>query len=490
MIQVIKNSRYSKRIEIAGRSIVRAYRTFEPGDIVIARHVMRPDRPSLSSPLSKEKEWNVHTAVIPHAEVLGRPSRSSIVSAKGQKNQKFILTHPTLEEYATHRKRLAQPIYPLDAASIVALADIHEDETGGMGYGRVTGTAKDLVYPDFPVRLPQNGVQATEGEEKMNEFQDVASESQEKASENLENVTEHTEIKQNDTQETKETEEYPFANPFLKMRQYLEAGTGHGSLTLAICRQIHAANYEYRRSGNKFDRGAVLHSIDRNANHSKNGRYNVRDFRRGMYVGDVEFHIAESPEKWLEEKGDVWKRVAMGENVDPEELEDAHEKPLNQETENLETLSEPDVEQIPSQDSTPQYETPGSFLSAAFLDLPSPESTLSAIAHRLIVDAPLIIFCPSVSQIQDLVEAVRLDETIDLTLTNTVELLPGIAGGSMRSWDVRSTVVRETGDIAKVCRPRVGTGITGGGFVAVFRKLPYRARVIMREEKEQAAAQK
>lgn len=448
-----------------------SYRTFQPGDIAVARHVLRPDRPSLSTPLSPEKEWNAQASSISHSDVIGKSYRSSIKSQKGHKNQTFILTHPTLEEYATHRKRLAQPIYPLDAAAIVTLADIHEDETGGMGFGRVTGTARDLLYPEFP------------------------------ETRQLHNESEDSQVEDATPIENAEPEVYPHPKPFLKMRQYLEAGTGHGSLTLAICRAIHGANYEYRRSGQKFDRGAVLHSIDRNANHSKNGRVNVRDFRRGMYIGDVEFHLAESPEKWLQEKGDVWRKVALGEDVDPKDLKDsrygdavenespeqvAQDEPKEVVSDAVsETISEKPEDNSNSQEF--EFETPGSFLSGAFLDLPSPEFSLNTIADRLITDAPLVIFCPSISQIQDLVEAVRVDETIDMTLTNTVELLPGISGGSMRAWDVRSTVVRDTGEVVKVCRPRVGTGVTGGGFVAVFRKLPYRARIMLRQEKEKAA---
>lgn len=228
---------------------------------------------------------------------------------------------------------------------------------------------------------------------------------------------------------------------------------------------------------------------------------NVRDFRRGMYIGDVEFHLAESPEKWLQEKGDVWRKVALGEDVDPKDLKDsrygdavenespeqvAQDEPKEVVSDAVsETISEKPEDNSNSQEF--EFETPGSFLDGAFLDLPSPEFSLNTIADRLITDAPLVIFCPSISQIQDLVEAVRVDETIDMTLTNTVELLPGISGGSMRAWDVRSTVVRDTGEVVKVCRPRVGTGVTGGGFVAVFRKLPYRARIMLRQEKEKAA---
>lgn len=386
------------------------YRTFQPGDIVLARHVLRPDRPLLSAPLAPGKEWALGNATVRHDDIIGQPVRTPVVpmTKKGTAaGQTYILTQPSLDEYVVHRKRQAQPIYPLDAAAIVALADIHEDETGAAGYGRATGTAADLAA-------------AT-------------------------------------TLDGTEREARDLVVP-IRMRQYLEAGTGHGSLTLAIARAIHAANGQARQTGDLSLRGAVLHTIDRNASHSKTGRLNVRDFRNGMYYGDVEFHVADSPEQWLIEHEAAWR--ARG--LDAADL-------------------------AAENDDGP--ESPQAFLSGAFLDLPAPDSSVAALTRRLVVDAPLIVFCPSVSQIQDIVERIRADESIDLTLTNTVELMPGIAGGSMRAWDVRSTTVRQTGEVARVCRPRVGAGVAGGGFVAVFRKLSHAARINLRILREAQAAE-
>lgn len=390
----------------------RGYRTFQPGDIVLARHVLRPDRPFLSNPLEEGKDWNLGTSIISHKDVIGLPVRTTVVSERGQRGQKFILTYPSLEEYTIHRRRQAQPIYPLDAAAIVALADIHEDESGALGYGRVTGTQQDA---------------------------EASQDSQTSESEN---------------------QALPLAAK-VPMRQYFEAGTGHGSLTLAIARAIHAANGKYRATGDKSERGAVLHSVDRNSTHSRTGRHNVRDFRRGMYLGDVEFHIYDSPELWLKDHGDFWASKSQLESADGTEIQNQR-----------------------NTDSDDTFESPGAFLSAAFLDLPAPDASIDALASRLLVDSPLIVFCPSVSQIQDMAEHVRLHESVDLSLVNTVELMPGIAGGSMRAWDVRSTVVRQTGEVAKVCRPRVGLGVAGGGFVAIFRKLPHGARIKLREAKD------
>lgn len=317
-----------------------------------------------------------------------------------------------------HRKRDAQPIYPLDAAAIVALADVHVDERE------------------------------------------------------------------------------------VDVQQFLEAGTGHGSLTLAICKAIHGANGPARAAtaaATAVDpvdsvaadgrteptaapstnsaaekrpdlRKAILHSIDRNATHSRTGRHNVRDFRRGMYREDVEFHVCDSPEEWLRERSGPWRD-------------------LN----NYSSSSSSSSGSSDSSSSSTSLPTTGvdkkEFLHGAFLDLPSPFLSISAISSHLVVDAPLVVFCPSVTQIQDMVEYVRVTLDVDLTLVNTVELMPGSGGGSMREWDVRSTVVRQTGELVRVCRPRVGSLVVGGGFVAVFRRLPGGSRKQVAEAKAEAKAE-
>uniref|UniRef100_A0A060T5T2 tRNA (adenine(58)-N(1))-methyltransferase catalytic subunit TRM61 n=1 Tax=Blastobotrys adeninivorans TaxID=409370 RepID=A0A060T5T2_BLAAD len=298
---------------------------FVPGDTVIIRGVVRPDRVALSKPLTPGNQWATPFGQFSHDQFIGRDPRTAVESVSGDK---YIATHPTYEDYVINRMRVAQPIYPHDASAIVALADIHID-------------------------------------------------SQEQ-----------------------------------EVHHFMEAGTGHGSLTLAICKAIHAANQGQTPK-------AVLHSIDRNANHSKIGSKNVRDFRRGMYARDVQFHVGD-PTHWLHNNGDVQ-------------------------------------------------------LSGVFLDLPKPGVHLGTIAQRLKVDAPLVVFCPSISQIQEVVSTIHEDCSILLNLVNTVELMPGM-GGSMRNWDVRVTTVKETGEQVNVCRPRVGSKIVGGGFVGVFRRLPQGAR--------------
>lgn len=192
---------------------------------------------------------------------------------------------------------------------------------------------------------------------------------------------------------------------------FLEAGTGNGSLTLSICSVLHAANGRARAEGDSSRRGAVLHLIDRRADHLQMGAWNVRHFRRGKYAGDVDFHVCALPAAWLEQN-------------------------------------------------------PGFPLSGVFLDLPDPHTYLAAMAARMALEATLLVFTPSVTQILDCREAL---EGLDLLLVKTVELPPGNGGGT-REWDVNTVLTRETGARVAVCRPKVGARVVGGGFVGVFKR--------------------
>ncbi|KAK9344042.1 S-adenosyl-L-methionine-dependent methyltransferase [Lipomyces starkeyi] len=212
--------------------------------------------------------------------------------------------------------------------------------------------------------------------------------------------------------------------------EFLEAGTGHGSLTLAIARIIHAANANLDKNA---PRKAILHSVDRNKDHATYGVKNLREFRRGLYAADVDFHAPSTPSEYLQSR--------------------------------LESIRD-------------HGESQTAFLSGAFLDLPSPELEVEVVARCLKTDCPLVVFAPSITQIVDVIEAVRA-KNVQLSMSKVVELLPGM-GGSMREWDIRRAIVRNPPDRKEeggsesqerwVCRPLVGERIVGGGFVAVFRK--------------------
>lgn len=273
--------------------------------------------------------------------------------------------------------------------------------------------------------------------------------------------------------------------------EILEAGTGHGSLTLHLSRAIHAANapkpLASRIDGSavssgadqknatdendllhwKAERRAILHSIDVSANYSKHAAKTVRGFRRGIYADNVDFHVGDVSE-WIE--SEIVKR-----NVD---------------------------------DSGAQ---PSTFLTHAFLDLPATETHLATVASAMHSNGILIIFNPSITQVAECVQLVK-QESLPLHLEQVVEL--GSNGTSAgREWDVRAVKPRaksasqssseptsaqaskaeevsdsvddghatrdveqrtqreSSNDWKLVCRPKVGERITGGGFLGVFRKI-------------------
>jgi len=292
--------------------------------------------------------------------------------------------------------------------------------------------------------------------------------------------------------------------------EILEAGTGHGSLTLHISRAIHGAHPPVpvvdqpapsadpvgdKQAGGdtaatpdsntagpesaddqialwKKQRRAILHTIDVSARYSKHAEKVVKGFRHGIYAGNVDFHVGDVSD-W------VYKQIAARKGRDS------------------------------SDPVTP-------FISHAFLDLPSTHDHVAAVASVMRVDGNLIIFSPSITQIAECVQQVKQNH-IPLHLDQVIELgTNGASGG--RQWDVRAVLPRATsskstaevkeseiadlegssdvpssGDEAEnavkeevrvsdhttpskpdwklVCRPKVGEMIVGGGFLGVFKKI-------------------
>jgi tRNA (adenine57-N1/adenine58-N1)-methyltransferase len=270
--------------------------------------------------------------------------------------------------------------------------------------------------------------------------------------------------------------------------EVLEAGTGHGALTLHLSRAIHGANPQAPKpapvseiiddqpasesGGNeqqpesdsalavwKATRKAVIHTIDISPKYSKHAAKTVAGYRHGRYADNVDFHVGDASE-WIKS----------------EHVRRASEDP---------------------------------FLTHAFLDLPATHSHLSAVASALQNDGTLIIFNPSITQILDCIAKIKR-ENIPLFLDQTLEL--GNNGGSGgKPWDLRAVKPRasskvqpteadsdtaqssgseaseesitrdpaqalkeakpEDPDWTFVCRPKVGERIIGGGFLGVFRKM-------------------
>jgi tRNA (adenine57-N1/adenine58-N1)-methyltransferase len=266
--------------------------------------------------------------------------------------------------------------------------------------------------------------------------------------------------------------------------EILEAGTGHGALTLHLARAIHAANpplhklQHYATEQEPEDpvyqgesitdlqdanveswrttRGAIVHTLDISSKHSKHAQKIVEGFKHGMYAGSVDFHVGD-PASWITEQQKARK------TQDP-------------------------------------------FLSHVLLDLPGADAYLDVVASALHVNGLLAVFNPSITQIVECVEKIR-KERMPYLLDQVVEL----GASTIREWDVRAVRPRATlkkaeqkdatdsssgaesidavkgqeardnelaQDLAKseekwamVCRPKAGQEVVGGGFIALWRKM-------------------
>lgn len=259
--------------------------------------------------------------------------------------------------------------------------------------------------------------------------------------------------------------------------EILEAGTGHGGLTVHLSRAIHAGNPRAPKSVPEEDdaeaaktqlaewklrRQAVLHTIDVASQYTAHARDTIAAFRHGQYLHNIDFHTGSVSD---------WVASALSARND-----------------------EP-------------------FLSHAFLDLPNADLHVANVEKALKVDGTLIVFNPSITQITECALKIK-QEGIPLELDRTIEL--GVNGGSGgREWDVRpvkprvqqkaqviepvatdgedaessgeelardqaqeqAPIVQEAesqsaseGKWAMVCRPKVGDRVVGGGFLGVFRK--------------------
>lgn len=278
--------------------------------------------------------------------------------------------------------------------------------------------------------------------------------------------------------------------------ELLEAGTGHGSLTIHLARAIAAANpaplraekpelhstptehvnssSQNQRQGElltqwaewKETRRAILHSVDNRVTNRFHAEKLVRGFRHGLYWPHVEFY-ADAVEHWIRDQ----------------------------------------VERRQTSAAKSRHET-GEFLSYVVLDLPSVHTRLRDVQRAMREGAKLVVFTPSVTQIGDCVRKIK-EEKLPLVLEKVVELGEGISNG--RRWDVRLVTPKKakgspgsptqiapgeesgiddrivddpdniedvenastTPDEAQVmvCRPMVGERIIGGGFIALWRKL-------------------
>ncbi|OLN89790.1 tRNA (adenine(58)-N(1))-methyltransferase TrmI [Colletotrichum chlorophyti] len=265
--------------------------------------------------------------------------------------------------------------------------------------------------------------------------------------------------------------------------EIFEAGTGMGALTLHLARAIHGANPPvppqlrdalcdapytkhslpkkivadddapfYETSPHALDfpdaeqaslhnqhvsgRRAIIHTLDVNPTSSRAAHSLVRHFRRGRYLLDVEFHVRTI-------RSYLSSRLA-------------------------ETGGEP-------------------FLSHVILDLPGSQNHADVAVDALLPGGKMVVFFPSITQILEFVvwakdsgQLLALDRVVELpTATSGADgMFRDGTGG--RNWEVKVVNIRKASESeevgaaarAHVCRPKVGTLVVGGGFVAVFSRLP------------------
>ncbi|ETN37189.1 uncharacterized protein HMPREF1541_08179 [Cyphellophora europaea CBS 101466] len=272
----------------------------------------------------------------------------------------------------------------------------------------------------------------------------------------------------------------------------LEAGTGHGSLTLHLARAIAVGNAPQpvtalprgRQSSllqavqaseelpDDVDpewsawfrsRRAVVNTVENVSKNSTDAEKLIRGFRQGLYWPHIDFY-ASGVDDWIDAR-----------------LVDRDERDCG-------------------------------FLTHVILDMPGVENMLSRAAAAMQEDAKLIVFCPSITQVAECQKLIKQDN-LPLVLEKAVELGEGISTG--RIWDVRIVTPRpprllrhqrasdsphesadpdteNSGSTSEdqafveerqktfdesskmVCRPKVGELTFGGGFLGLWRKSTFK----------------
>jgi tRNA (adenine57-N1/adenine58-N1)-methyltransferase len=246
--------------------------------------------------------------------------------------------------------------------------------------------------------------------------------------------------------------------------EILEAGTGHGSLTLHLARAINAANsarptlprpvarrkkkepesqdpiatpleeaqdadataeIERAYEGWKKTRKAIIHTLDNSKLHSDHARKVVRGFRDGLYFGNVDFHVGELHDFFTQRQQQSTNNLSYTEAPSTENKADSATQPVS------------DMPALPANPSpTPE---PISFLTHCILDLPGAHDKMELVSKHMHTNGKLIIFVPSVTQIADCVDTVKRLR-LPLLMDTVLELGGGISGG--REWDVRTVRIR------------------------------------------------
>ncbi|KAF3131413.1 hypothetical protein TWF703_007687 [Orbilia oligospora] len=266
--------------------------------------------------------------------------------------------------------------------------------------------------------------------------------------------------------------------------EVLEAGTGHGSLTLHLARALYAGHL------GKENPVSILHSVEKDRKVHEAAMKLLKGFRRGIYDGPGVKFYNDDVEAWLR------ARLPSPEASEVPAVESTSEESTTQET----SLTD----QLATGSAKP------SRLSACVLDLPEIRPLLPLLQENMHLGAILGYWAPSITQISAVVEHVKLNR-LPFLVEKVLEFGNGVGGAGARVWDVRPALVRsrvkankshksassqrssEDGEtettanedaVAKedqtkrattewemVCRPKTGERTVGGGFYLIMRRI-------------------
>ncbi|KAH8174371.1 tRNA (adenine-N(1)-)-methyltransferase [Sarocladium implicatum] len=355
-------------------------------------------------------------------DLIGRPYHEMQVADQG--GRRLEVQRPTLAGYVVHSKRIATPIYPQDAATIVSLLDLNptrpgeEDEDddssntmtvdsvpfeifeAGTGMGSLTlhiARAIHAANPPVPrslrSALPLSYLQIS---------------------------TPNSSSPPSDTSSPSSPSSSSSSSP-------------EPTPVAGLADEDAAALESYRQS-----RRMVLHTLDRNEKHAAQAYKFVRDFRRAQYLPSIDFHTNTSISAFFSSRSSSPPTPFLSRAI--LDLPSAHSHAL------------PVISSL----------------------LPS---------GLLVLFAPSI---SQIAEFQEwcMGRGLRLEKVLELPTTGVSDTMPDASGG--RLWEVKIVKPRgdegEDGKMVRVMRPKVGDRVAGGGFVAVFRKLGDEAGLSQQEE--------
>lgn len=116
--------------------------------------------------LRLEGEFHFHRGMVPHADIVGRPEGTTVVSTRGAE---LVALRPRLADYVLKMSRGATILYPKDAAELLVWADVAPGCTvleAGTGSGALTLVLARAVLPGGRVvsveRRPDHAAVAAE----------------------------------------------------------------------------------------------------------------------------------------------------------------------------------------------------------------------------------------------------------------------------------------------------------------------------------------